>query len=423
MQEQYWLHLILIPYSIYALYDIWKNNLSFWRLLRLIYLIFYLGNVVNFFFIPPPYFLDKISDNAIKTGNLLFFANLFIMELSAITLRRFIKEHKNNSPILKPINTNRYITFSLIAFAFYESILLLNGLNILSIKPYQITKSNTLYFIISTLIPFGLAARERLKFKGYFWDITLLFLLSFFSPSRAQFVFHLFNFFLALSFFNSLKSSLSIFTKYIVLLILFGIISLGIKQQIRVTNHITSISTKNLLSNTGNALSMRFMGGIYRTYLKTVETVIEKKYTTLNGKYHEFILYCYIPRFLWKDKPTPAKDYAYRYLDFGKSNTTSWSLTHFGTLLIDFGLIGLFIGSSMLSIFIVLFEYLLSYLEQHMAHLHKSFFILLNYAFLTFTFSVAESGIISFFSGISLLLISTMIYNIYHLQERKWLKY
>ncbi len=151
-----------------------------------------------------------------------------------------------------------------------------------------------------------------------------------------------------------------------------------------------------LLDNFVGAAGARAMGGVFQAYVYVMNS-LERGYPRMGGRYNAQVLYLWVPRLLWPNKPDTAGEDIYYYLELTKDRDepygTSFATTVFGTFNLDFGFWGSLVCSLLLGLFFATGERFLERLRNGRGELTKVSGVALTAIWLNATLAFSEGGV------------------------------
>ncbi|MGD0920893.1 MAG: hypothetical protein ABSA70_03910 [Terriglobia bacterium] len=150
------------------------------------------------------------------------------------------------------------------------------------------------------------------------------------------------------------------------------------------------------------ATDARLMGGVFQTFTFVVKN-LERGQPYMGGRYNVQVLYLWVPRLLWKDKPRVASEQIYDYLlltkeEAGPYGASGFAVTVFGTFYLDFGPWGSLICSFLFGALVALGEKLLTRLKKAPNDILKVYAVAFTSVWLHTFFSLSEGGVPSAFT-------------------------
>jgi oligosaccharide repeat unit polymerase len=146
----------------------------------------------------------------------------------------------------------------------------------------------------------------------------------------------------------------------------------------------------------------RLMGGVFQTFTFVVKN-LERGQPYMGGRYNVQVLYLWVPRLLWKDKPRVAGEQIYDYLlltkqEAGPYGESAFAVTVFGTFYLDFAFWGSLICSFLFGGLLALGEKLLRRLKTAPNDILKVYAVAFTSVWLHAFFPLSESGVPSAFT-------------------------
>ena len=142
---------------------------------------------------------------------------------------------------------------------------------------------------------------------------------------------------------------------------------------------------------------MGHSGEVFETYTYIIGS-LERGYPLMRGSYNQQVLYLWVPRLLWKDKPNVAGMEIYYYLELtrdrdGPYGVTAYPATVFGTFYLDFGLWGSLLCSLFFGGLLASGDNLLGRLRKARSHTGPVYYVVFCSLWLNSTFALSEGGV------------------------------
>ena len=253
--------------------------------------------------------------------------------------------------------TSKRFGLFLLVVAFSIKLYIALNIGFFNIIPADTIGYYGLHSIVNTLIPIGAGAFFGLNFI----PVSILFMLTaLLSYSKAQALIFFAAYAVYCSYGYGYKATMQkMFSVKILVVIVLMIAVIGFKTATRGGNEEgNAISNDLLMENAVAAVDARLLGGIHRAYLTVMDEIVSGRMDTMGGRYHLQTLYLWIPSAIWPEKPSVASQELYYYLHvIGEEYGTSFAINPIGFLVVDFGLIGAFIGIIFLGILLRLGEF------------------------------------------------------------------
>ena len=346
------------------------------------------------------YFIRYISGADHLSAIVFLTISLFLMDFPELFFNRgkYFKSPFDLGVFQKYVQSSKSFAISMLIFGLIVKMIELSTSGILSgrdVSTYKPEDSVGLYFlsVADFLIPFSLAmlynpGKNKSRFPII--EIVILFLLSYFSFSKAAILIYFAVYAPTLAVVFGVNLLKKIFLKPILIPIIIGMaIFFGIKSQQR-SNLVVSIQPDTIFKFALDGVGSRF-GAIYRTFVVVNREIQLNEKATLEGYYNSQVFYLWIPRFLWTEKPRVASELLYDYLGVSEENYgTAFAINVFGTFLVDF-------GSKIAYLLAFVFGFIIYFGDRALERLVGSNIsmikIFVAILWINFSFSLAEGGI------------------------------
>mgnify|MGYP003633023753 CR=1 FL=1 len=295
---------------------------------------------------------EKGDSNTITALIFIITANNIVNLGYFLTKIVYVKQRVNKLELLKNIKTGNILIYGLILiYVFYSGEVAIN--RFLLGRSNINTNDNVIYLsfisslglLLPSIIAFYFTVKRKKSVMSSVFLSLPIFILLFFGGSRFPLLFSFFSFLLVIlgKEFYKLEYKTLLKLSFAVLLLLFSSSIMKNFRTFGFNNQYDFSTNTDVVAKP----SLAFIASSYMSPEGVIDmTSLMFKYFSVNdhmyGKSSSFLLYFWIPRSLWKEKPTMLGHWFIRKHRSGFSDGHSTSFGFVGDLYADFGLFSLF---------------------------------------------------------------------------------